>query len=64
MFRSLPGAGAALVAAFGTDRERFASADEAARVTGIAPVRERSGAAKASGPTSALRAPSSSGKHA
>ena len=47
IFQSLPGAGAALaprlVAAFGTDRERFASAAEAATVTGIAPVRERSG---------------------
>ncbi len=55
IFRSLPGAGAALaprlVAArfqvrkrtFGTDRGRFASAVEAACVTGIAPVRQRSG---------------------
>ena len=32
-----------LVAFFGTDRERYHSADEVACFTGIAPVRERSG---------------------
>jgi len=47
LFESLPGAGAALaprlLAAFGTNRERYASADELARYSGIAPVLERSG---------------------
>jgi transposase len=47
LFQSLPGAGAAmaprLVALFGTQRERYASADEIACFMGIAPVRERSG---------------------
>ena len=47
LFRSLPAAGAALaprlVAFFGTDRQRYASGEEVARFTGIAPVRERSG---------------------
>ena len=46
-FQSLPAAGAALaprlVAFFGTNRERYHSADEVACFTGIAPVRERSG---------------------
>jgi len=47
LFESLPGAGPALaprlLAAFGTNRERYASADELARYSGIAPVLERSG---------------------
>lgn len=47
LFTSLPGAGsvyaARLLAALGTDRERWTSADEVARYTGIAPVVERSG---------------------
>lgn len=47
LFTSLPGAGevyaARLLAALGTDRERWAGADEVARYTGIAPVIERSG---------------------
>ena len=47
LFGSLPGAGAALVprllAAFGSDRERFHSATEVQQYTGIAPVTERSG---------------------
>lgn len=47
LFDSLPGAGAALaprlLAAFGTNRERYSSADELARYSGIAPVLERSG---------------------
>ena len=47
LFASLPGAGAVfgprLLAAFGTNRERFDSADEVCRVAGIAPVTERSG---------------------
>lgn len=47
LFHSLPGAGAVyasrLVAAFGARRDRFASADELARFSGIAPVLERSG---------------------
>jgi len=47
LFTSLPGAGevyaARLLAALGTDRERWTSADEVARYTGIAPVIERSG---------------------
>lgn len=47
IFASLPGAGpvyaSRMVAAFGTDRERFATADELARLSGIAPVMERSG---------------------
>lgn len=45
--QSLPGAGpnyaARLTAALGTDRERWQSADELARLSGIAPVLERSG---------------------
>ena len=47
LFRSPPGAGAALaprlLVAFGTDRGRFASADEVQAYSGIAPVTKRSG---------------------
>jgi len=47
LFASLPGAGAALVprliVAFGTQRERYQSADELQRYSGIAPVTEASG---------------------
>jgi len=47
IFRSLPGAGDALVprliAAFGTDRDRFASAEEIQSYSGIAPVTRQSG---------------------
>jgi transposase len=47
LFASLPGSGSVyssrLLAAMGTDRERFKSADEMARYSGIAPVIERSG---------------------
>jgi transposase len=47
LFTSLPGAGevyaARLLATLGADRERWASADEVARYTGVAPVIERSG---------------------
>ncbi len=47
LFDSLPGAGAAfgprLLAALGTDRTRYSSADEIARYSGVAPVMERSG---------------------
>jgi transposase len=47
VFASLPGSGSVyssrLLAAFGTDRERFESADEVARLSGVAPVIERSG---------------------
>lgn len=47
LFASLPGAGpvyaARLTAAFGTDRTRWAKADELVRFSGIAPVMERSG---------------------
>jgi len=47
LFASLPGSGSVyssrLLAAFGTDRERYESADEVARYSGIAPVIERSG---------------------
>ena len=47
LFASLPGAGpvyaARLTAAFGTDRSRWQSADELLRLSGIAPVLERSG---------------------
>lgn len=47
LFDSLPGAGPAiaprLLAAFGTDRERFKDATEVAEYAGIAPVTERSG---------------------
>lgn len=47
LFRSPPGAGAALaprlLVAFGADRGRFASADEVQAYSGIAPVTKRSG---------------------
>lgn len=47
IFHSLPGAGAALVprliAAFGTNRQRFDSAEQVQCYSGIAPVTERSG---------------------
>ena len=47
LFRSPPGAGAALaprlLVAFGPDRDRFASADEVQAYSGIAPVTKRSG---------------------
>jgi transposase len=47
LFRSPPGAGAALaprlLVAFGTDRQRFTSADEVQAFSGIAPVTKRSG---------------------
>ncbi len=47
LFASLPGSGTVyssrLLAAFGTDREKYQSADEVARFSGIAPVIERSG---------------------
>lgn len=47
LFASLPGSGSVyssrLLAAFGTDRKRFESADQVARLSGIAPVMERSG---------------------
>lgn len=47
LFASLPGSGTVyssrLLAAFGADRERFKSAEEVARLSGIAPVIERSG---------------------
>lgn len=47
LFRSFPGAGAALLprlaAAFGTNRERYADAKELQQLSGIAPVQIRSG---------------------
>lgn len=47
LFSSLPGAGPGLaprlLAAFGSDRERFATAEEVLQYTGIAPVTRRSG---------------------
>jgi transposase len=47
LFQSFPAAGPAmaprLVAAFGTDRERFGSAQEVQQLSGIAPVLKRSG---------------------
>lgn len=47
LFRSPPGAGAALaprlLVAFGTDRNRFATADEVQAYSGIAPITRRSG---------------------
>lgn len=47
LFEALPGAGPALaprlLVAMGTDRQRFASAEEVASYSGIAPVTERSG---------------------
>jgi len=50
LFEALPGSGtvyaARLLAAFGSNREKFASADELACLAGIAPVIERSGKSK------------------
>lgn len=50
IFASLPGAGPALgprlLAAFGTDRERYQSSEEMERYSGIAPVTKRSGKTK------------------
>jgi transposase len=50
IFRSFPGAGPALaprlLVAYGTDRERFASADEVAQLYGMAPVVVQSGNSK------------------
>ena len=50
IFDSLPGAGAVmaprLLAAFGSQRERYGSADEVQTYTGIAPVMEKSGKKK------------------
>ena len=50
IFRSFPSAGAALAArilvAFGTNRDRFASAQEAQQFYGIAPVKKQSGQSK------------------
>jgi transposase len=50
IFQSLPGAGAALaprlLAAFGSQRDRYGSADEVQKHSGIAPVTERSGKKK------------------
>ena len=50
LFGSLPGAGPVLtprlIVAFGTQRERFASAEEVQRLSGIAPVTEKSGKSK------------------
>jgi len=47
IFESLPGAGPVfgprLLVAFGTNRERFKTADEVNRLSGVAPVLERSG---------------------
>lgn len=47
LFRELPGAGATLaprlLAGFGTDRTRYASAAEFQRYSGVAPVKEKSG---------------------
>ncbi len=47
LFSSLPGAGpvftSRLMVAFGEDRERFQSADDVQRYSGVAPVTERSG---------------------
>jgi len=47
LFRALPGAGAALaprlLVAFGTDRERFQSAQELQTLSGAAPITKRSG---------------------
>jgi transposase len=47
LFDSLPGAGAVfgprLLAAFGSNRDRYGSADELARFSGVAPVLKRSG---------------------
>ena len=50
IFQSLPGAGAALaprlLAAFGSQRDRYGSANEVQKYSGIAPVTERSGKRK------------------
>jgi transposase len=50
LFQSFPGAGAAmaprLLAAMGSDRDRFASAQEIQQITGIAPVTRQSGKSK------------------
>jgi transposase len=50
IFQSLPGAGAALaprlLAALGSQRDRYASAEEVQKYSGIAPVTERSGKKK------------------
>jgi len=50
IFKSLPGAGAALaprlLAALGSQRDRYASAEEVQKYSGIAPVTERSGKKK------------------
>ncbi|MCP4409648.1 MAG: IS110 family transposase, partial [Gammaproteobacteria bacterium] len=47
LFAALPGAGPVfaprLMAAFGTDRERYRSAEDLQKYAGIAPVTERSG---------------------
>ena len=47
LFNALPGAGPAfgprLLAAFGTNRDRYGSAAELSRIAGVAPVIERSG---------------------
>lgn len=51
LFRSLPGAGAAmaprLIAAFGADRERFATAEDVQAASGIAPITVQSGKSRA-----------------
>lgn len=51
VFRSLPGAGAAmaprLIAAFGADRERFATAEDVQIASGIAPITVQSGKSRA-----------------
>lgn len=51
LFRSLPGAGAAmaprLIAAFGADRERFATAEDVQTASGIAPITVQSGKSRA-----------------
>ncbi len=51
LFRSLPGAGAAmaprLIAAFGADRERFATAQNVQTASGIAPITVQSGKSRA-----------------
>jgi len=47
LFRDLPGAGPVLaprlLAAFGTDRDRYAAAESLQKAAGVAPVREKSG---------------------
>jgi transposase len=51
LFRSLPGAGAAmaprLIAAFGADRQRFATAEDVQTASGIAPITVQSGKSRA-----------------